>query len=107
MRFQASLSSVVDTILDYERRQKWDPNMQGFRVLHSTPCLSYRRLYYYFKAWTPVTDRDFHLKEYYRKDWPREGMHALFVQSLPLGYQPGKSMNGESLEEEKEVEMPA
>ena len=59
--------------------------MYDFRVLYSSACQKYRRIYYAFKSPPTVADRDFHLKEYYRKDWPRPGMHSLFVQSLPSG----------------------
>ena len=85
VRMKASIDAVIDTTLDYERRQKWDPNLYDFRVLYSTPDREYRRIYYAFKSPPTVADRDFHLKEYYRKDWPEIGMHTLFVESLPLG----------------------
>ena len=31
---RASLQSVIDTTLDYERRTTWDTNLYDFRVLH-------------------------------------------------------------------------
>jgi len=81
---RASLSSVLDTTVDYDRRTQWDPNLYDFRVLEQTPCKRYRRIYYAFRSPPTVADRDFHLCEHFRKDYPEPGMYTLYVKSLPI-----------------------
>ena len=57
--------------------------MYDFRVLHSTPCGRYRRIYYAFRSPPTVADRDFYLCEHFKKDFPEPGMYTLSVKSLP------------------------
>ena len=64
---RASTWAVIETILDYERRQKWDKNLFDFRVLYETPCKCYRRIYYAFHSPKFVADRDFYLEEHMRR----------------------------------------
>jgi len=80
---RAPLKAVIDTTVDYERRTRWDTNLYDFRVLETTPCGRHRRIYYAFKSPPTVADRDFHLCEHFRKDYPEPGMCTLFVKSLP------------------------
>ena len=80
---RASLQSVLDTTVDYDRRTQWDTNLYDFRVLYQTACKRYRRIYYAFKSPPTVADRDFYLCEHFRADFPEPGMSTLFVESLP------------------------
>ena len=80
---QAPMWAVIDTITDYERRQKWDKNLFDFKVLYETPCKCYRRIYYAFHSPKFVADRDFYLEEHMRRDYPRPGMCTVFIRSLP------------------------
>ena len=79
---RASLQSVLDTTVDYERRSRWDTNLQEPRELFATPCKRYRRIYYSFKSPPTVADRDFYIKEHLRYDYPNKGMATLYVESL-------------------------
>lgn len=80
---RAPLQAVIDTTQDYDRRIEWDTNLYDFRVLSSTPCGSYRQIYYAFKSPPTVADRDFYLCEHFRRNFPEPGMCTLFVKSLP------------------------
>ena len=80
---QAPMRAVIETITDYERRQKWDKNLFDFKVLYETPCKCYRRIYYAFHSPKFVADRDFYLEQHMRREYPKPGMCTVFIRSLP------------------------
>lgn len=85
---KASLYSVIENVLNFTYRAKWDTVLFDFETFESTKTVtnedwSYTRLYYCFKSPYGVSDRDFYLQQHVRQDFPEPGMTSIYVNSIP------------------------
>ena len=83
LRVHASLNALMDNLIDFEIRAKWDNQMYDFQTLEKEVDWSYAKIYYAIKSPFGVSDRDFVLAQYIRKDYPEPGQISLHVASIP------------------------
>ena len=70
LRVHAPAADLVDNLINFDVRGKWDNQMYGFELFEMREDWSYGRVYYGFKSPFGVSDRDFYLQQIVRKDFP-------------------------------------
>ena len=83
IRIPASAEACIDTILDFDRRMKWDKDIIDARTFDVEEGHRTFRLYHGNKCPATVSDRDFYLYNCLRRNWPEQGTHTMYGCSIP------------------------
>lgn len=83
LRVKAPADVLMDNLIDFDIRSKWDSQIYDFQTFHMTEDQSYGRVYYAIKSPFGVSDRDFYLQQLIRRDFPEPGQISLYVGSIP------------------------
>lgn len=83
--FRAPVETLIQVCVVVDNRRVWDTQMNDWREFYRTPDYSYTRIGFNFKspARAFIADRDFHLLQMARRDWPEKGDFSLIQKSLP------------------------